>query len=103
MARKDAEAIKQIIEWAVTNLKTVEKELLAFQLALHDLKQVHPEQAAQFQRSLEYVRQSPKFEEATAEKYDSFLASIRQQQAQYFLLEEAEELVREWKPTNGVN
>jgi hypothetical protein len=65
---KNVLAFKRFIDWAINNLKMAEEELLALQRSLQQLKKVHPE--------------SLKFEEAIAEKYDSFLASSHAQEAQ---------------------
>jgi|HubBroStandDraft_2_1064218.scaffolds.fasta_scaffold00851_8 hypothetical protein len=89
MDRKDAEVIKRFIDGAINNLKMAEKELLDLQRFLQQLKKVHPE--------------SLKSEEAIAEKYDSFLASIHAQEAQDVPSAEVEKFLREWEPTNWLN
>ena len=103
----DREKFRQFVTYLINTFKTMESELmalqmvqLAFRTSYHD-----PAAAGFFDLSLETARQSPRLQQAMHDKYDvaleQFLARISAQSAAD--LEQVEQWLREWKPTEPIN
>jgi hypothetical protein len=104
MAEQDADRLKQIARAIIEAIKSIDSELLAYQMTLTALYQLRPEDAKFFEASLALAKLSDKYQTILRERYDSkleqFLHKVSDEQT---LVQAFEEWIQARKIDNAVN